>query len=414
MATSHIKLSELQAQIEQSLKQALPKSQWVIAEINELSVNFKGHCYLELIEKNEKTTQITAKQRATIWAYSYTVINSYFKAETGVPLQAGLKVLVQCSVEFHALYGMSLNITNIDPIYTLGEDEKQRHEIIERLHAEGVMDMNKSLELPTLLKRIAIISSETAAGYQDFMHTLHNNRLHIQFSTTLFNAAMQGAEVEQSVVAALEHIFEQEQNFDAVVIIRGGGAKTDLRWFDNYAIATHIAQFPLPVITGIGHDKDTSIADMTAHTALKTPTAVAEFLIDHIHTALQQWQELSQRLTSVCSVVVEKQRSVLTENTNRLTIHGKHRIETETLRLQFLENQLEKTKQIVLSQSLQHIEQSQKHLKIAIQQFLNTQKQTLQLYETQIATNNIDAILSKGFTLTTNAAGKRLRSTLDV
>lgn len=414
MAASHIKLSELQTRIEHSLKQSLPKSLWVIAEINEISVNFKGHCYLELIEKNENTTQITAKQRATIWSYSYNIINSYFKAETGVPLQTGLKVLVQCSVEFHTLYGMSLNITNIDPVYTLGEEEKQRREIIERLQAEGVIDMNKSLELPTLLQRIAIISSETAAGYQDFMHTLQNNRLQIQFSTTLFNAAMQGTEVEQSVVAALERIFEQEQNFDAVVIIRGGGAKTDLRWFDNYSIATHIAQFPLPVITGIGHDKDTSIADMVAHTALKTPTAVAEFLIDHMNTVQQQWQELSQRLSTACAGIVEKQRSALTEYTKQLEIHGKHRIETETLRLQFAENQLEKSKRTVLTQSLQQIEQHQKQLKITAQRFLDTQKQILQLCEAKIAANNIDVIFAKGFTLTTDAFGKRLRSAHDV
>ncbi|MCL2329068.1 MAG: exodeoxyribonuclease VII large subunit [Bacteroidetes bacterium] len=414
MEHSHIKLSELQSRIEQSLKQSLPKSLWVIAEINEISVNFKGHCYLELIEKNENTTQITAKQRATIWSYSYNVINSYFKAETGIPLQTGLKVLVQCSVEFHALYGMSLNITNIDPVYTLGEEEKQRREIIERLQTEGVIDMNKSLELPTLIQRIAVISSETAAGYQDFMQSLNNNRAQLPFATTLFNAAMQGIEVEQSVVSALERIFEQEHNFDVVVIIRGGGAKTDLRWFDNYSIAAHIAQFPLPVITGIGHDKDSSIADLVAHTTLKTPTAVAEFLIDKMSNVLQQWQELQQRLTVSCAAIVEKQKSVLTEHNRKLEIHGKHRVENEKLRLQFTHNQLTNAVKISLSRNMQYLDNYKKQLKTAPQQLLLKHKQTLQLYETKIAANNIDTILSKGFTLTTNAEGKRLRSAHDV
>ena len=414
MQNSPIRLSELQARIEQSLKQSLPKSLWVIAEINELSVNFKGHCYLELIEKNENTTQITAKQRATMWSYSYNLINSYFKAETGIPLQTGLKVLVQCSVEFHALYGMSLNITNIDPVYTLGEEEKQRREIIARLQTEGVIDMNKSLELPTLVQRIAVVSSETAAGYQDFMHSLHHNRAQLPFATTLFNAAMQGVEVEQSVVAALERIFEQEHKFDVVVIIRGGGAKTDLRWFDNYAIAAHIAQFPLPVITGIGHDKDSSIADLVAHTTLKTPTAVAEFLIDRMNDVLQQWQDLQQRLTASCAAIIEKQNSAVAEYNRKLEMYGRHRIENEKLRLQFTHNQLINAVKINQSRTMHYVDNYKKQLKIAAQQCLNTQKQTLQLYETKIAANNIDTILSKGFTLTTNAEGKRLSSVHDV
>ncbi|MDR2963936.1 MAG: exodeoxyribonuclease VII large subunit [Bacteroidales bacterium] len=407
---SHIKLSELQSQIAQCLKQSLPKSLWIIAEINELSVNFKGHCYLELIEKDEKSTNIVAKQRATIWSYSYNLINSYFKAETGIPLQAGLKVLVQCSVEFHALYGMSLNISNIDPIYTLGEEEKQRREIIERLQREGVIDMNKSLEFPVLLQRIAVISSETAAGYQDFMHSLHTNREQLAFSTTLFAAAMQGQDVEHSVVAALERIFEHEENFDAVVIIRGGGAKTDLRWFDNYSIAAHIAQFPLPVITGIGHDKDSSIADLVAHTTLKTPTAVAEFLIDHQNEVLQEWKDLQQRLSAAGTAIVETHTVRLQEYTNTIQLHAQHRIESENLRLQYTHNRMQNAAKNSVHTEIRHIENLHKNLQHATLQNLRVHKGNLELYEAKIAANSIDSILAKGFTLTTNAAGTRLRS----
>ncbi|HPH16555.1 MAG TPA: exodeoxyribonuclease VII large subunit, partial [Bacteroidales bacterium] len=263
----HMTLSELAQAIESGIQSSLPDTYWVVAEISELSVNFKGHCYLELIEKPEKTDAVTAKIRATIWSYRYQLIHSYFAASTGLQLQAGLKILFSATVEFHAVYGLSLSITDIDPVYTIGEDEKQRNDILQRLHAEGVFSMNKDLEMPLFPQRLAVISSSQAAGYQDFCNQIDANQYNLRFTVTLFQASMQGVETEQSVVHALHEIFEREHEFDVVIIIRGGGAKADLRWFDNYTIAYHIAQFPLPVITGIGHDKDQSITDMVAHTS---------------------------------------------------------------------------------------------------------------------------------------------------
>lgn len=271
-------LSELNELIKDTLLDAFPGTLWVVAEISELKENRSGHCYIELIEKEGNT--IIARSRATIWSYTYRMLRPYFETTTGQMLTQGIKILVQASVEFHSAYGLSLNIKDIDPTYTVGDMALQRKEIIERLKNEGVFDMNKELELPLVPQKIAIISSATAAGYQDFINQLESNDYGFQFHTKLFEAIMQGGETVDSAVHALERIYQYENFFDAVVVIRGGGATADLSSFDDYDLAMNITQFPLPVITGIGHEKDDTIIDLVAHTRLKTPTAVAEFLIN--------------------------------------------------------------------------------------------------------------------------------------
>lgn len=280
--TGQLLLSELNNLIRDALLGAFPETVWVVAEISEIKENRNGHCYLELIEKDEVTDEITARTRATIWSYSYRMLKPYFETTTGERLNAGLKILVQASVEFHPAFGLSLNIKDIDPTYTLGDMARRRNEIISRLKEEGVIDMNKELPLPEVPQKIAVISSETAAGYLDFVHQLANNAYGFKFYPKLFPAAMQGAEAVPSIVRALEHIFSYDNFFDVVVIIRGGGAQADLSCFDSYELSLNIAQFPLPVLTGIGHEKDDTIADLVAHTRLKTPTAVAEFLISGV------------------------------------------------------------------------------------------------------------------------------------
>jgi exodeoxyribonuclease VII large subunit len=270
-------LFELNQWIKDTLSHAIPSTVWVVAEISELKENRSGHCYLELVEKKEN--EIIARARATIWSYTYRILKPYFETTTGQFFSHGIKVLVQVSVEFHAAYGLSLNIKDIDPAYTVGDMALQRKEIIERLQNEGVFEMNKELDLPLVPQRIAVISSKTAAGYQDFMDQLENNPHGIKFYTHLFEAYMQGADAVPSIIGALERIFQYEDFFDAVAIIRGGGSTSDLNSFDNYELAFHVTQFPLPVVTGIGHEKDDSVVDMVAHTRMKTPTAVAEFFI---------------------------------------------------------------------------------------------------------------------------------------
>ncbi|WP_167619315.1 exodeoxyribonuclease VII large subunit [Maribellus sediminis] len=302
-------LSELNEQIKGALLDAFPGAVWVVAEVSELKENRSGHCYLELIEK--AGSDIVARSRATIWSYSYRMLKPYFETTTGQLFTQGIKVLVQATVEFHPAYGMSLNIKDIDPTYTVGDMALQRKEIIERLQKEGVFEMNKELDLPMVPQKIAVISSATAAGYQDFMNQLESNEYGFVFYTKLFEAYMQGAEAVPSIIQALERIFQYEDFFDAVVIIRGGGATADLSSFDSYDLAINITQFPLPVITGIGHEKDDTIIDLVAHTRLKTPTAVAEFLLNGMERFYSHLLEIENGVVNYTRDVLDTQKSRL-------------------------------------------------------------------------------------------------------
>lgn len=302
-------LSQLNESIKDALLEVFPTTVWVVAEISELKENRSGHCYLELIEKEGNT--IVARSRGTIWSYTYRMLKPYFETTTGKPFSDGIKVLVQVSVEYHAAYGLSLNIKDIDPTYTVGDMALQRKEIINRLQTEGVFEMNKELELPLVPQKIAVISSATAAGYLDFMNQLESNDRGIKFYTKLFEAYMQGAEAVPSIIHALERIFQYDNFFDAVVIIRGGGATADLSSFDNYDLALNITQFPLPVITGIGHEKDDTIIDLVAHTRLKTPTAVAEFFINGAERFYDHLFELEHNVLQLVRETVDDQNDKL-------------------------------------------------------------------------------------------------------
>ncbi len=291
-------LFELNQQIKDAICTAIPGTVWVIAEISEMKENRNGHCYLELVEK--KGEDIVARARANIWSYTYRIVKPYFETTTGQVFSCDIKVLVKATVEFHPVYGLSLNIKDIDPAYTMGDMLLHRREIIERLQQEGIFEMNKELELPLVPQRIAVISSKTAAGYQDFMTQLEMNPQGFKFYTHLFEAYMQGAGAVPSIISALEQIFQYDDLFDAVAIIRGGGATADLSSFDNYNLAFHITQFPLPVITGIGHEKDDTIIDLVAHTRLKTPTAVAEFFINGANRFYEQLLALEEDFVRSC------------------------------------------------------------------------------------------------------------------
>jgi exodeoxyribonuclease VII large subunit len=302
-------LFELNERIRETLLDVFPTTVWVIGEISELKENRSGHCYLELIEK--EGNEIVARARATIWSYTYRMLKPYFETTTGRLFTQGIKILVQVSIEYHPAYGLSLNIKDIDPVYTVGDLALQRKEIISRLQNEGVFEMNKELHLPLVPQKIAVISSKTAAGYQDFINQLENNEFGFRFYTQLFEAYMQGSEAAPSIIHALERIFEYEFFFDAVVIIRGGGATADLSCFDNYDLAFNITQFPLPVITGIGHEKDDTIVDMVAHTRLKTPTAVAEFFIAGMKRFYERLLELENEIVTLTRETIEIQKNRL-------------------------------------------------------------------------------------------------------
>lgn len=281
-----LSLYALHQQIREELEMAFPDSYWVVAEVAQVNVDRrKGHCYLTLVDKGDDSRQMLAQARATIWGSRYQMLGRYFEEKTGQPLKAGLKVLLQASVRFHELYGLSLDVSNIDPNYTIGDLARQRQETLKRLEAEGLLEANKALELPLVPQRLAIISSATAAGYQDFVHQLENNSYGYTFETTLFPATVQGNDAPNSVAQAFAQISRDSKNFDAIVLIRGGGSQTDLSCFDDYKIAAAIGKSPLPVLTGIGHERDESIADLVANTRLKTPTAVAGFLIERFREA---------------------------------------------------------------------------------------------------------------------------------
>jgi len=297
-------LLEINQYIRQQLKDAMPGLFWVVAEINELHVNSAGHCFMELIEKAPQSGQITAKTRANLWAYQYRMLAPYFETMTGQQLTAGLKVMLQASIEFHELYGMSLQITDINPAFTVGDLAMQRQAVVQQLIDEGVFEMNRELELPTVPQRIAVISSETAAGYGDFIDQLHYNPHGYAFFHTLFPAIVQGNEAEDSIIRALEQVFEHDDEFDVVVLIRGGGSQSDLNCFNSYQLACCIAQFPLPVITGIGHERDETVADLVACVPLKTPTAVAEFLIRKAMSLDNQLHELAHQLSDALAFAI--------------------------------------------------------------------------------------------------------------
>jgi len=303
-----ITLSQLSYQIEEALQTEMDVSYWVQAEIASLSER-GGHAYLDLIE-NAPSGQLAAKLRATCWANIWAQIKPYFIQETGNVLQIGMQILIEVEVNYHALYGLSLNIIDIDPTYTIGDMARQRQLTIHRLQQEGVFDMQRSLSLATLPHRLAIVSSHQAAGYEDFEHQLQQSGYAL--STTLFPATMQGDHAPASIIQALKQIADQYEHFDAVIIIRGGGANTDLSCFDDYNLATHCAQFPLPIITGIGHTKDISITDMVAYMSLKTPTAVAAWLID-------AYVKQEERITQL--------RHSLSQTVQRQIMLRRHRIE---------------------------------------------------------------------------------------
>jgi len=328
-------LLALHTAIRDTMQDTFPDLYWVRAETSDVHVNsVSGHCYLEFIEKDEKTGQTVAKARATIWARTFQLLKAYFEKETKQSFVSGLKVLVYVSVEFHELYGYSLNVSDIDPTYTVGDMVRRRAGIIRRLQAEGIYDMNRELPFPLLPRRVAVITSPTAAGYEDFVHQLTENEYGFPFYIKLFPAIMQGEKTEESVIAALDRVFLAADRFDVVVLIRGGGSTSDLNSFDTYSLAANCAQFPLPLITGIGHERDDTLLDMVAHTRLKTPTAVASFLIECMIREAAQLQKFQKTIYDMATGCVMREKSVLQSLSVKLPVMATGHLERHRKRLQ--------------------------------------------------------------------------------
>jgi len=371
----HLRLSELIRSVKDTLNDHLDPSYWVVAEISEIKINQKGHCYLELSESADDI--VIARVRATIWSYTYRNISGWFEKITGRELAQGMKVLANAQVNFHELYGFSLNIKDIDASFTLGEKAKQRQLVIDRLVKDGVFDMNKQLDLPLVPQNISLISSETAAGYEDFMNQLESNGHRYRFNVNFYPAVMQGEQAARSIITALLQV-HQEADSDLVMIVRGGGAQSDLDCFDEYELCAHIAQFPLPVITGIGHERDETVADLVAHTKIKTPTAAAEFLI----------QGLAQFEESLMEVFTDIGKT------------GRRLVQLEMDRATSMSNGLNQIVSRYLVQLRQTISSYQSNITSWTRQSLLTINRELTNLEQKIGLLNPVTILNRGYTLT--------------
>lgn len=393
-------LYELTRTVQEAVYDTLPDTYRVTAEISELRVNASGHCYLELVEKSPSGNELLARARAVIWNNLYPSIKAYFEEETHQTLTCGIKVLVEVKVNFHPLYGFSLTITDIDPSYTIGDLAMRRKEILRRLEEEGIADMNKELPLAELPQRIAVISSDTAAGYGDFCHQLAGNTHHFNFTTRLFPAVMQGDRVEKSIIRALDHISERLDDFDVVVIIRGGGATTDLAGFDSLALAENCAQFPLPIITGIGHERDDTVLDLISHTRVKTPTAAAEFLIACMTKAEERLQTSITALADSVRKRMDSEQALIDRYTRLLPLLYDMVRNREDNRLQQLNNRLSGGYKLYLTKEEHQLQTWELCIKSQVTTWLQNAASHLHLLEEKTKAADPARILKKGYTLT--------------
>ena len=378
MEQQALSLYELNGLVKRSIRSCLPDTYWVQAELSDVRSNYSGHCYLEFVQKDAGGNNLIAKARGTIWSNIYKMLKPYFEQETGQAFVSGIKVLVQVSVEFHELYGYSLTVLDIDPTYTVGDMVRKRREILRQLEEEGVIDLNKELEMPLLPQRVAVISSATAAGYGDFCNQLMNNPRGYGFRTELFPAIMQGERVEESIISALEAIFARIDEFDVVIIIRGGGATSDLSGFDTYELAAHCAQFPLPIITGIGHERDDTVLDMVAHTRVKTPTAAAEYLIARMNQCADALDEMSSRL----------QQGV------------RNRLLWEHRRMESLKQRIPSSVYKRIADAKYDLFSMQRDLQMASRQFLSMKKHRLELLQQRLNDALPERQLARGYSIT--------------
>lgn len=378
MEEQTISLYELNNLVKQALRRHLPDTYWIEAELSDVRSNYSGHCYLEFVQKDASGNNLIAKARGTIWSNVYKMLKPYFEEETGQAFASGIKVRVCVSVEFHELYGHSLTVVDIDPTYTVGDMIRKRREILRRLEEEGVLDLNKELDFPMLPQRIAVISSATAAGYGDFCNQLERNPYGLVFYPKLFPAIMQGERVEESIIAALDRIYAEMEHWDAVVIIRGGGATSDLSGFDSYDLAANCAQFPLPIITGIGHERDDTVIDNVVHTRVKTPTAAAEFLISCMYESALMLEDYTNRIIGGVEVRMERE---------------KHRLERLTERIPMTTN-------MYLQRGHFKIETVWQRLETALQHKMMKETHRLSLLEHRVMAASPEHLLKKGYSIT--------------
>ena len=384
-------LYALNNMVRSAVNECVPSRYWVTGELSEVREASNGHCYIELVQRDEVTGELVAKARGTVWSRVYMLLRPYFLEQTGQPFSAGLNVLLQVTVGFHELYGYALDVCDIEPAYTIGDMARRRMQVIKRLTDEGVIDLNKELPFPLLPQRIAVISSSTAAGYGDFCDQLMGNRYGFVFYPRLFSSPMQGSGVEQGIIDALDRIAANIDLWDVVVIIRGGGATSELSCFDTYDLANNCAQFPLPIITGIGHQRDESVLDMVAHTRAKTPTAAAELLI---HAMLEQGAFVDAARQGILNGV-------------------RMRLDAEKQRIGALSGRLPVCAALAVQQQRMHLQTVKQRLFSAAEMLLKEQRHRLEIIKEKVDAASPEHILALGYSIT-RVNGKAVRSLDDI
>ncbi len=373
---NHLTLSQLNSLVKNAIEEGMDYAYWVQAEISSLSV--RGHCYMDLVEKDDSSNTPIAKARANCWANQWQYISQNFLQVANTPLASGMKVLLMVQPTFHVNFGFAYRVMDIDPTFTIGDMQRKREEIIRKLKEEGIYDLQKQLPFSAFTKNIAVISADSAAGYGDFCNQLLGNSAGLAFKTELFPAVMQGEAVEQSVIAALNRIFERMDKFDCVVIIRGGGAVSDMSGFDSLLLAENVAQFPLPIITGIGHERDNCVLDLISHTRVKTPTAAAVFLIENLLSTLEIITQAKERI----------ERTALLQ------------IQNEKLRLQTLSGKIPVLFSLVCSKQNAMLDQTYERIKNIISHNLESEKHKLNLISERLRLLDPELLLKRGYSMT--------------
>lgn len=397
---NHLSLYELNSLVRDVISMSLPDSYWVEAELSEAREGYGGHCYMELIEKDERSNTPIAKAHASCWRNRWMLLNPQFERVTGQRIHAGMKVLLKVHAQFHENYGFSWIVDDIDPTYTMGDMARKRMEIIQTLKEEGVFDLQKELKLPMFCQRIAVISSATAAGYGDFCNQLADNGYGLQFTTALFAATMQGEGVEQSVISALNRINEEWENWDCVVIIRGGGATSDLSGFDTLALAENVANFPLPIITGIGHERDESVLDMISFQRVKTPTAAAAFLVDHLTEVYARIEDAQEAIVNYVKRRLQVERMKFERLSTQIpTLFSLVKVR-QSNRLDQLLNRLKAKAERIPADGLHRLEMLEARLKEPVARKLERELHRIDMLSQRAIAQDPERLLSRGYSIT--------------
>ena len=397
---NHLSLYELNSLVRDVISMSLPDSYWVEAELSEAREGYGGHCYMELIEKDEHSNTPIAKAHASCWRNRWMLLKPQFERVTGQRIHAGMKVLLKVHAQFHENYGFSWIVDDIDPTYTMGDMARKRMEIIQTLKEEGVFDLQKELKLPMFCQRIAVISSATAAGYGDFCNQLADNGYGFQFTTALFAATMQGEGVEQSVISALNRINEEWENWDCVVIIRGGGATSDLSGFDTLALAENVANFPLPIITGIGHERDESVLDMISFQRVKTPTAAAAFLVDHLTEVYARIEDAQEAIVNYVKRRLQVERMKFERLSTQIpTLFSLVKVR-QSNRLDQLLNRLKVKAERIPADGLHRLEMLEARLKEPVARKLERELHRIDMLSQRAIAQDPERLLSRGYSIT--------------